>query len=326
MRTFETDELTILDIASYLATQSPIELEVYTIALARIPSAFLGEPQMGVLRRPGVLWVERGRHERVEATIRDRMLRDSEYPQILRSRFEAACASLRLTLAETAITTRSLAAVWDGLGDVMPFMAFNWLLPREELAGQLSALAGLEPAEAEEWLVASAIPSKPPHFVHFRQQLLLLARAHLRDEPVDCAGFARTLGKLQNSLIDAAPLENPAAVAEHVAELADELEDDAGVDAELARLDRARLEALERRTAWIELTRGRAPSADHARIDAIAELVQLAADEEEERHVLQMQALTVLRLAAEERGVPTAGSTSAELGLPQLLPARPRAA
>jgi hypothetical protein len=326
MRTFHDGDLTVLDIASFLAATSPIELEVYTIALARVPVAFLDREQLGIMRRPGVLWVDGGTHARVENEIRRRMTSDSSYPAWLGRRFAASCNVLARACADASLPPESPAGVWLGLADVMPFLAFNWLLPRDELGDQVRARTGLDGEELEAWLVAASAPSRPPHFLRFRRELLLLARAHVVGERVDCATFARTMGKLQNSLIDPAPLENASAVADEVARLATELGSVVRIDAELAQLEVARRVALERRKAALTDARCRAADAEWPRLAAVAALLQLAADEEEERHVLQMQALTVLRLAAEQRAVPLPNCTSAALGLPELVADRPRLA
>lgn len=308
MRTFDTEELTIVDVGSYLAATTPLELEIYSIAIARIPCAFLGEPQNGVLRRPGVLWTERERFADVDARVRARMLHDNGYVEELRERFEVDCAALDASCAERAIDD-----VWRGLADVMPYMAFNWLLPREELDAELQELTGLGEEELASWVATVSTPRDHPHFMRFRLALLQIAL-----EPTDAGveRFARDMGKLQNSLIEPADLEDPANVWAEALRIADDLGGDEGIHAEIAQLEQVRQEKLA--------ARERALGGADARVRTIADLLQLAADEEEERHVLQMRSLTLLRLEAEERGADLVTCTSADLDLPQLVEARPR--
>jgi len=322
VKVYQGDGFAIMDIGSTIGGITPIEQELYTLGLANVPYGFLGLPRFGALRRPGVLWVPQNDYDTVHAAIAARMMDDPSYPTTLRALYDGTIRQFDAALATyVGGDENTLPALWETLCVAMAYVAFNWLMPRDAFADAVQALTGYSRSQTDQWLLRASIPSYTPHFMQFRRALLSLASNVLDGRPVETDAFARSMGCLQTGGIDATPLEDPDVVMDTARELATEL-GSAGVAGEIIRIDQARMLSSAARAAAIGAAYAAtvARGGDPRRILAIAALLTLAADEEEERHVAQMRGMAALRLAGEWRGVQRHALSAAALGLPVPLP------
>jgi hypothetical protein len=325
MDVFEAEDKFILYIGSDVAASPPLVQESYTVGLARLPCAFLGRAQFGVFRRPGVLWVRRQVYADVADEINDLMLNDCTYPGELRRRFEHVRDQLRSVLVGAAPDDVSrLNQVWARLCDALAFVPFNWLIPFTHFEDEVRSLGNHSPDEAKRWISAVSAPTHSPHFIVFHRRLCQLAIAAKVGADPDYTGFAREMGKLQTGFIAPAPFENPEIVRTHVIELATSstVED---LEHEITRLDAVHTRAAVARDEALADAARRAPHpAALERMRAAADLLRLAADEEEERKVLQMHALTYISGVAEHLGKDLTYARAADLGVALGIEAAPR--
>jgi hypothetical protein len=249
------------------------------------------------------------------------MLRQECFATILQ--LNLACDNY-LAYSQPNISNRSLLEpVWLWLYRALSYVAFNWLIPRARIEDEISSLTGYSKTEAQQWLLLVTKPSVTPHFSRYHQGLLELVVKQVESSLTrsDLKNFSQNLGFLQDNPLETEkeiPVDNLQRLADTVLDLANKMK-----TLEVIRAEMQRLRTMQQ----IGLTKSlNAQSSAYARslylksdvkkLNAISELMTLAADEEEERHVAQLRAYTILQREAQNQFIDLADLSRAKLGLP----------
>lgn len=304
----------IIDHGLWRDTREPWGVHIYDEAVRHVPVVFLDEPAYGVHRRPGVIHVPAPLYRRTERRIRERLLHDPRYVRWLRQRCMGDLQQLHQVCGEVESSAgRGLLAA-DRVAELLrmtirckAYMGFNWLLPRDEIAVFLGKLLGEGDEAGHELLLNLSAPDVLPHYTRLHVGLHELAESLAAGVEPDYAAFATHLGFAQGYPLRPQPLEQRESVMAEVRQLCNQHDWSAPqLRAEReALVERAAAARRRRDNLCGELLAALLPSQvnDRARLLATVDLLSLAADEEEERHFVEMRAVRACRLVGVLAGV-----------------------
>lgn len=313
----------IIDQSTWRLLEEKWGVFVYEEAIRQLARVFLGEPRFGVRRRPGVIHIDPTEYHRVEDTVRQHFTSDLRYVLRLRAQcegdlahVEAVCRSAEHQLGERNVDAGTVQSLFEGLIRVKAYMGFNWLVPRDDyvqLIGEVLEDLTLTPTEC---LLHLCTPDIVPHYTQLNLALWQLALVEARGLAPDVDGFIHEIGFAQGYPLSRGLLEQVE-----------------GVRSEVQR----RVESHQRRPqaiqAELDEVTGRLTAA-RARRDSVASLLiaaahrdpvllnktltmietcRLMADEEEQRHLVEMRAVRTLRDVAHGVGINLALADETEL-------------
>ncbi|MEZ0091819.1 hypothetical protein [Streptacidiphilus sp. EB129] len=312
-------DLVIFDYELNFPDAAPLELELYSLGLMRAPEVLLGDTvPLGIPRRPGILDVEAGRHDAWLADVAEAS-GSLAWARVLRTRFEAILAGLRRGLdcwEQTDGPLPELDLLVGPLLDLMALHTLNWVLPLDTYTRHFADLLG-DPELGRQCLLAQLTPAAPAHMVDFHAYVLTSAQA--ATDGADLTALAQALseeiGYLQQQGMAEVPLERPREASSFLQRVAAG-HADGGIEGELAALLTAQQRSRRRRDSLYAAAL-LAASTDAVRFDrtnAMAIVCRVAAEEEEQRKILQQRALRAVRQIGERVGIDASGATLAQLG------------
>ncbi|MBV7674186.1 hypothetical protein STHAL_32580 [Streptomyces halstedii] len=301
-----------------------LEFDLYTTSLTAWPAVWMDDPTpYGVLRRPGIVDIDRTVHEKLVGRLADHLFDPARAQAVVtravghRERTAAALTRTEQALAvgTAGMTGTALAEATSAFLPVMSTHIVNWLLPEAQWEAFLTHLFGDE-GRARACLLALSTPAATGHLLAAHQdavQAALAVRggAELGSTAADLTARIGTLYGEGTPAARAMPYEDPAQVAGLVQTLAASPDP----EAEFEHITAARARTQRLREAW-EAAALLAAAGDPgavARVRAIVIVLAWACDSEERRKVLRHSYLSAVRRWCQTQDLDPATLTTTDL-------------
>jgi hypothetical protein len=301
-----------------------LEFDLYTTSLRAWPAVWMDDPTpYGVLRRPGIVDIDRAVHEDLVERLADHLF-DPVRAQavVVRAVGHRERTAAALTRAEQALAAGAAAAAGAALAEAtaafLPVMSthiVNWLLPEAQWEAFLTRLFADE-GRARACMLALSTPAETGHLLAAHQDVVQAALAvrggaELAGTAADLATRVGTLYGEGTPAARAMPYEDPAQAAGLVQTLAASSDP----ETEYRQITTARARTQMLREAW-EAAGLLAAAGDPdavARVRAIVTILSWACDSEERRKVLRHSYLSAVRRWCKTQDLDPATLTTAEL-------------
>ncbi|MFJ1662403.1 hypothetical protein [Streptomyces anthocyanicus] len=299
-------DLVVQDYEVSRPDSTPLEFDLYTTSLIAWPITWMNDPTpFGVLRRPGIVDIDRTVHDQLVQRLADHLWDPARAQTFViravshRERTAAALAHAEEALADadTATAGAALAEATRAFLPVMSTHIVNWLLPEPQWEAFLAERFG-DQDRARTCMLALSTPAQTGHLLAAHQEVVQAALAVRGGAPLEstAASLASRVGTLYGEGTPAARAmryEDPAQTAVLVQTLA------ASTDpkAEFGHIETARERATALRDGW-EAAALLAAAGDPgavARVRAIVTILAWACDSEERRKVLRHSYLCAVR-------------------------------
>ncbi|MEU2516961.1 hypothetical protein [Streptomyces syringium] len=305
-------------------TSTRREFDLYTTSLRAWPAVWMDDlTPYGVLRRPGIVDIDRTVHEELVERLADHLSDPARAQAVVtravghRERTAAALARAEQALAAGAPAAAG-AALAEATAAFLPVMSthiVNWLLPEAQWEAYLTRLFADE-GRARACMLALSTPAATGHLLAAHQDVVQAVLAVRGGAAVagTAADLATRIGTLYGEGTPAAramPYENPVEVAGLVQTLAAS----ADPEAEFRQITTARARTQTLREAWeaAALLAAAGNPVAVARGRAIVTILSWACDSEERRKVLRHSYLCAVRRWCQGQNLDPATLTTADL-------------
>ncbi|PFJ42574.1 hypothetical protein COL01_11485 [Bacillus thuringiensis] len=297
---FKNKEHTLLDFEIDLITDSSLQLDFYGAGIQNINRFFLGiEEDFGKNIRPGVIRVNSETYKKMEIEVEQLLLDDNLYKVNLIKRGYIALKRLKQLIYKlnstsiSDITEPEVDLLSRCLIEVLSMTAFNWLVPNKKYKQLFIKFFGEK--EGNRIYLDLSIPDSIPHFLLLNLELHKLALNKIIGNDNDFEKFKDYFGCLLNFGFQDSKYENDEGIqvaidgiietSKNIEEIKNYIND---IYIMKAKAKSKKLHAYKRIFKTVN-------EQDLKDVISTCKIIEFINEEEEVRHILQMQAQRILK-------------------------------